>query len=858
MISREKLDSIPLFHGISAKAAIDIRDHLPVRTFVPGGYVFFRGEPGNSMFILLKGKVIVTLTNDEGHEYTIATLRRGSFFGELALIAGEPRSAHIKVIDPTVVAEIDQKAYADLTRSFPEFDSRLMQVMRKRVAKSRVQWQGERVKSVKGVSRSLLPVRNPVYEECLPGKTEWTKNLNQSVEEIGPTDANVLISGESGTERFFVARLIVSRSRLNYGPLITLNCSTPPKVHRENAVSALEDSQESAMFGHEAGSTAYALGLRRGYLDIADAGTLVLDHVEDLVPKVQIRLLEYLRSSRFRRIGGVEQLTRKVRIIATTTGDLDEMVKDGRFDKELLQLLRERTVTILPLRQRREDIPALTQEFLMRYRRRNQEVGKFSAGAMDVLLHHNWPLNFVELSRVISQAISVSQGRTMEEEHIFFDIRSSFQPSGGINLLRNRWVSALLRNRLIPGVFKYFTVPFFLLLIYYTLFGPREHNLGNVIAWSLLWPFLLLSVLVSARSFCAYCPISALSDIFAIGRRTFVSLPGFMKKYGIWIGIAVYVSVFWIEHVTEAFINTRVTGMVFVAISGGAVLTTLFFGKRIWCIHICPLGSMLGSLAALSILELRANGTVCVWQCENRPCLRENNCPMELHPSSERTRHDCVLCLNCVRKCKQKSVHLDLLRPHERVLAMNSWDLPRTVFVMLLIGSVISAQSLKWLNHHEEATASLNLLESLFHTHYTYFAAGVSLAAGYAAVVFLLSRMKQLADWLRNFVIAGSAYLPLAFIGLFNFYFGQFILQANDILPLSARLLGIDRIVHLQQPGVIKTVLPFLPPVLTIVSGILSIYLLRKLHDQHRFVSSFYMRHQLLILVTSVVFLLLL
>jgi DNA-binding NtrC family response regulator/polyferredoxin len=855
MISREEIDAIPLFHGISSEAAANIADYLTLRTFLPGEYVFMRGEPGHSMFVVLRGRVSVTLTNAEGHDYTIATLMEGSFFGELGLLAGEPRSAHIKAVAPVLVAEIDQEAYPGLNRVFPEFNPRLMQILEKRVAKAKVAWQGERVKSVKGVSRSLLSVREPMNEECLPGVTQWTRDLNRLVEEIAATDANVLISGEAGTERVFIARLLISRSKANRLPFIALNCSTPPKVRREATPTALEEAQESALFGHAAGSTPYAGGWRRGYLDIADTGTLVLDHVEDLVPKVQARLLRYLQSSRFCRIGSDEERKSKVRIVATTTRDLETMVEQGKFDRELFELLRGRTITIIPLREREEDIPAMAQESLTRYRRRNREqVGRFSRRAMKALTDHKWPLNFAELNTVISQAVSASQGKTIEEEHIFFDIRSSLQPAGGINLLRKKGIGGFLRLRPVPGALKFVTVPFFLCLIFYTLFGPREPNLGNIIAWSLLWPSLLLSVLVSGRGFCSYCPISAVSNAFVYGRKKFLSFPGAMKEYGIWAGIAAFISIFWIEHVTEAFLNARVTGIVFLSISGSAIIAALLFGKRIWCLHICPMGRMLGDLAVLSPMELRANSRVCVWQCENRACLKEKNCPMGLHPGAERTRHDCILCLACAKKCKQKSVHLDLLPPHQRVLAMKTWNFPRTAFVVLLTGSVLVSQALKLLSDHRAFTA-FNLPEIHFHTRWEYFLAGAAMTAGFAALTFLASRTKKLAAWNRNFIYAGYAYLPLAFFGLFNIYFSQFISRGNAIPRLLAKLLGFGSIVNPPQASSSLAILQGLHPVLALAGGVMSLYLLGKLRGRYRLHPLSYHLHRILILITCLAFL---
>ncbi len=849
-ISKEELETISLFQGISAGTAAAIAEHVSRRIFHTGEYVFLRGEPGHSMFVILRGKVAVTLTNAEGHDYTIATLQEGSFFGELGLLAGEPRSAHVKAVTPVLAVEIGQEGYPGLHVVFPEFSSRLMQFLEKRVAKAKVKWQGERVKSVKGVSRSLLSVREPLNEECLPGVTTWTRDLNRLVEEIAATDANVLISGEAGTERVFIARLIISKSNANYRPFLSLNCSTPPKVRREPTPSALEEAQESGLFGHVAGSTVYAWGWRRGYLDLADTGTLVLDHVEDLVPKVQTMLLRYLQTSRFSRVGSEQQRTSKVRIISTTTRDLETMVEQGRFNRELFELLQERTLRIIPLRERREDIPAMAQEFLTRYKRRNQgHVGRFSKSAMKTLVGYGWPLNFAELNTVISQAVSASQGKTIEEDHIFLDIRHSLSPSTGINLLRKLALSKFFRHRLVlPGMLRYLTIPLFLCLIFYTLFGPREQNLGNIIAWSLLWPSLLLSVVVSGRGFCSYCPISAVSNTLVYGRKKFLSFPGLMKKYGIWAGITAFISIFWIEHVTEAFLNGRVTGLVFLSISGSAIITALLFGKRIWCLHICPMGRMLGDLAVLSLVELRANSRVCVWQCENRTCLKEKNCPMGIHPSSERTRHDCILCFRCAKKCKQRSVHLDILFPHQRVLAMKSWNLSRTAFVVLLTGSVLASQTLRWLGDHRTFAVPA-IPEIHFHTRGEYFLTGVALTVGFAALAFLASRTKKLAAWSKDFTYAGYAYLPLAFLGLFDIYFGQFISRGSEIPRLLSQLLGFGNAGPLQAESNLA-ILQGLPPLLALAGGALSLYLLRRLRGQYRLHSLSYRLHQILIILT--------
>lgn len=849
MISIEEIGKIPLLHGISPEVAASIADRLSLRSFLPGEYVFLRGEPGHSMFVILEGKVAVTLTNAEGYDYTIATLQKGNFFGELGLLAGEPRSAHIKALTRLLTAEIDQEGYEDLKRIFPELNSKLMGIFGKRITKARLRWKGERVKSVKGVSRSLVPVREPMNEQCLPGVTKWAEDLNRLVEEVASTDAHVLISGEGGTERVFIARLLISKSRANARPSISLNCSAPPKVSREDSPSALGDAQESALFGHDAGSAAYARGWRRGYLDIADTGTLILDHVEDLTPRVQVMLVRYLQSCCFSRVGSDEQRKSKVRIIATTTRDLEALVEEGRFNKDLFELLRGKTIHIIPLRERKEDIPDMAQEFLVRYRRRNQEqIGGFSRRAMKTLVSHEWPMNFAELNTVISRAVAVSQGKTVEEEHIFLDVRSAFYPAAGINLLNKKGIGPFLRHRLVAYPLQYVAVPLTLGLIFYTLFGPRQQNPANIIAWSLICPAILFSIVLIGRGLCASCPISAISNAFVYGRKKFLRFPGAMKKYGTWAGIGAFVLIFWIEHATEAFLNAHITGMVFLSISACAIVTALLFGQRVWCLYICPMGRMLGDLALLSIMELRANSRVCIWQCEFNVCIKDKNCPMGLHPSAERTRHDCILCFACADKCKQGSVRLDLLLPHQRILATKTWNPTRSAFVVLLTGAVLASQTLRWLGDHS-IFASLAVPEIHFQSQWGHFVAGIAMTAGFAVASFLASRRETRATWGRDFADAGCAYLPLAFFGLFNIYFGLFISRSKEIPLLLRKILGFSNAMDAPQTASTPLILQALPPLLALAGGMTSLYLLRKLRVQNRLHLRSYRLHQILVLI---------
>jgi signal-transduction protein with cAMP-binding, CBS, and nucleotidyltransferase domain len=220
MISQNELQKMSFFREMSPEATARMGGYFSLRRFPPEEYIFLRGEPADSMFFIIEGKVVVTLTNAEGSDYTIANLREGGFFGELGLLAGEPRSAHVKAVTPVLVAEIDQVRYRALTEAFPEVDTRLTQLLSRRASRAKALWQGDRVKSAKGISRSLLPNPEPMSENYYPGVSTWARDMNRVIEEIASTDTNILIVGEPGTERVFIARLIVSKDRWKDLPFI--------------------------------------------------------------------------------------------------------------------------------------------------------------------------------------------------------------------------------------------------------------------------------------------------------------------------------------------------------------------------------------------------------------------------------------------------------------------------------------------------------------------------------------------------------------------------------------------------------------------------------------------------------------
>jgi len=240
--------------------------------------------------------------------------------------------------------------------------------------------------------------------DAVVGANSGLRLVMERVEQVAPTDAPVLVIGETGSGKEVVARAIHARSRRRDGPIVRVNCGAIPV--------GLIDSE---LFGHERGSFTGAVASRRGWFERADGGTLFLDEVGELPLDAQVRLLRILQDGTFERVGGQRPLTVDVRIVAATHRDLQEMLADGRFREDLWYRISVFPIRIPPLRERVEDIPGLAAHFAQRagHRLRGQTLVP-SPDDIDRLLHYPWPGNVRELAAVIERAAILGDGRRLD------------------------------------------------------------------------------------------------------------------------------------------------------------------------------------------------------------------------------------------------------------------------------------------------------------------------------------------------------------------------------------------------------------------------------------------------------------
>ncbi|MEK6530341.1 MAG: sigma-54 dependent transcriptional regulator, partial [candidate division NC10 bacterium] len=219
------------------------------------------------------------------------------------------------------------------------------------------------------------------------GTSPAFQRMMMLIEQVAPSSATVLIWGESGAGKELAARAIHERSARRAGPFVAVNCAALP-----------ETLLESELFGYEKGAFTGAAGRKEGRFELADGGTLFLDEVADLSPVTQPKILRVLQEGEFERVGGTKTLRVDVRIVTATNQDLAQLVREKRFREDLYYRLNVITITVPPLRERREDIPFLAHHFLRVYAaKNNRKLDGFSDEALARLEASAWPGNVREL-----------------------------------------------------------------------------------------------------------------------------------------------------------------------------------------------------------------------------------------------------------------------------------------------------------------------------------------------------------------------------------------------------------------------------------------------------------------------------
>ena len=262
------------------------------------------------------------------------------------------------------------------------------------------------------------------------GRSQPMKKLIEMMSMIAPSEATVMITGDSGTGKELIARSLHFNSPRKDKPLVVVNCA-----------AITETLLESELFGHEKGSFTGADKRREGRFMQADSGTIFLDEIGETSSTMQAKLLRVLQEKEIQRVGGEETLKVDVRIVAATNRDLEKEVAEGNFREDLFYRLNVMPLNVPPLKERREDVPLLAQHFLTKFSDKNRKAIKgFVPLAMDMLVNYDWPGNVRELENAIERAVILATGEHITEAQLPLNITEQYEdleirPTGTTQIL---------------------------------------------------------------------------------------------------------------------------------------------------------------------------------------------------------------------------------------------------------------------------------------------------------------------------------------------------------------------------------------------------------------------------------------
>ena len=365
----------------------------------------FLEAEGHTPLIASSGQAALEIVEAESPDLVIMDIRMpGQLNGLEAL-------ARMKQLDPEIYVVI-MTAYGDMQTAIEAMQAGAYDYMIKPIDLDQVALIVQKALESRKKSKELSMLKSEIIskyqKDNIVGESPQMQEIYKLIGNLTTNDVTVLIEGETGVGKELVARAIHYNSSRKDRPFVPVNCA-----------ALTESLLESELFGHEKGAFTGAVTQKQGKFEVVEDGTLFLDEIGDISMKMQTKLLRVLDDRRFERVGSNKSLRMMARIIAATNKDIATAIKAGEFREDLYYRLKVVSLTIPPLRDRREDIPLLVKHFLaLSNQELNKQIRGVDPSAMELLLNHDWPGNVRELENVIKSAAVLCRGDVILTEHL--------------------------------------------------------------------------------------------------------------------------------------------------------------------------------------------------------------------------------------------------------------------------------------------------------------------------------------------------------------------------------------------------------------------------------------------------------
>ncbi len=782
--NKSDIDFIPILKNIPEFSLLDT-EHLKsiasvvnIEDYPARSIVFRENEMGDAFYIIISGEVETFVTNTSNVDVTLLSLFSMDSLGEIGFITGKPRAASAKAVIDSKLLVIKKNDFDEVLDNDPALTKTFINILG-----NRLKTDNERAieQSNKAHELKQFWVEKGTLEPItLIGRSKHIQELKEFSQKSAENKLPVFFIGEKGTGKIARAQYIFENSNRKHERYLTVDCASIQQINAKiedgdqstNDI-LLEIAQESTLFGHLKGSLPFAKTRRLGYIEVAESGTIVIDNIEKLTLVVQNKMLAYIKSGFYKRIGSDKQIKSDVKLIFTCNQDIDDLVKNGKFDKDLYDHLMRQSMVLIPLRERKKDIHDLVDHFLKKFSKLESKNDlTITKEAMHLLLEYEWPNNIDQLSGAIRRAVSLAEDNRVTSSQIFLGSMSN-DNAKGINLLKLSFLRKFLESKLFPDTFRNVIATIYISVILLLLFGFHGYDKTTVVVvWAIGWPVMLVCAPFVSRLFCGLCPMRTIAEKIQSRFNLNLKLPDFIKNYGPFMGLFGFTVILSSEYILDMYNDPLSTALLFLSILGFAVIFSLLFVRATWCRHICPLGQMNGVFSKLSIIEIRANTSVCNSECRRPSCYagvdKQKGCPMSLGVFNLFTNENCIVCGQCIKNCQHKSVRINLRVPAAEIVSdsgLNSYrrgaNLAIAFFVPVLISGVIAMNFAKLSIYHQ---LPIGIDNEIFHYMFFYlFFYAVSLSLIWSTVKYTGTREKDSNT--ERFIWYSCSFIPVAFAG---------------------------------------------------------------------------------------------
>ncbi len=767
-----------------------LQDPEAFHEYSAGEIVVGPGKWDEHIRFIVFGELSLVLKDDEGEKLSVDQFGPGDIFGEIAFFTGSPWPSDSELVaeGPCRVLHISPDHFEQILREDPSFTVPLVKkLVRRVISLQRTVFKGMLKKRA---LKTLISRQEHVFPDYMAGDF-YRRKIAVRVDELAQSDSPLLIIGESGVGKEGVAHSIFRKSHhckevfLQADIRRLLEESYLQAVHSDllGTDGELTTRQERLFFGTEEPGRGGSVRKTPGYFELTEGGTLLVRGVEHLTRTMQMKLLEALVTDTFRSQGGVTLQKAKVRLIATTRLNPEDISLERH---PLLFALRDQAIVIPPLRTRRKEIPNLIERYVKKYSQELRgELLQLPDETLKALVNHTWPGNDFELATTLKRAILVSEDSIIRPRDIYFHFRR-VEGQGRFNLLRLRIVKQMFVSPLYPAVLQSAATPFFFILLAFLFLGPQDplRNPAALFGWALGWPILIIGSFLCARLWCSICPIGTIGKL----AKRVISLerpfPQILQNHSDFLIAGAVLFIIWFETATGLRNHPAGLGLLLITMLVSAVVVAVIFERQSWCLYLCGLGGMVGVLAKTSFIELRANRNVCMAQCSSNKCFAgtdtHEGCPFGQSGPRLDTNRLCKLCGTCVKNCPHGAINLNLRIPGHELRQIRQGK-PGTAFLVVgLIGGLLSELASKSALY-ESLSSFLPLPDVL---KFTLFFVGLVALVNLMMVVSALGSSRIYEDTFHaNYSRYGMALLPLTLAAFMAFHV-YYLINLGVQLPI--------------------------------------------------------------------------